>query len=125
MSELDAYLEAIARRARGARSDRFAIELRDHVADALADERAAGRDDGEAEALVLERLGSPDETVAAWKAHARRSRARTRRRVAGTTLLAACAAALAVVQLAAGHRPAHDPCMPPHDAAHCVQPHTR
>ena len=114
MSELDAYLEQIARKARGPRGDRLEAELRDHVADALAD--------GQSEALVLERLGPPEETLAAWQAYARRSRARTRRRVAAVTLLAACASALAVVQLASGHRPEHDPCPPHATAAACEQP---
>ena len=116
MSELDGYLDAIGRSAHGRRGERLMAELRDHVADAVADERDAGRARDEAEALVLERLGPVETTLAAWEAYSRRSRARTRRRVGVTTLLAACAAALAVVQLAAGHRPEHDPC-PPHAAA--------
>jgi hypothetical protein len=111
MSDLDAYLDAIARNAHGPRADRLAAELRDHVADALAE--------GDPEALVLERLGQPEETLAAWQAYARRSRSRTRRRVAAVAFLTACASALAVVQLAAGHRPEHEPC-PPHAAAACT-----
>jgi hypothetical protein len=112
MSGLDDYLDVVAQKARGPRGDRLEAELRDHVADALAD--------GASEALVLERLGSPEETLAAWQAYARRSRSRTRRRVAVVTLLAACASALAVVQLASGHRPEHEPC-PPHAAAHACE----
>ena len=121
MSELDAYLDAIGRAMRGPRGDRLMTELRDHVADAVADERAAGRVRDEAEALVLQRLGPPESTLAAWEAYTRRSRARTRRRVGATALLAACAAALAVVQLAAGHRPEHDPCPSHATAAACAR----
>jgi hypothetical protein len=114
MSGLDAYLDAVARRAHGPRADRLAAELRDHVAVALAD--------GQEEALVLERLGPAEETVAAWQAYARRSRRRTRARVAVVTLLAACASALAVVQLAAGHRADQEPCEPHAAASACEQP---
>jgi hypothetical protein len=117
VSPLDTYLALVAQTARGPRGKRLETELRDHVADALAD--------GQSEALVLERLGSPEEALAAWHAYARRSRSRTRRRVAAVTLLAACASALAVVQLASGHRPEHDPC-PPHAAAlACERPSGR
>jgi hypothetical protein len=114
MSDLDAYLDAVARKANGPRADRLAAELRDHVADALAD--------GQEEALVLERLGPAEETVAAWQAYARRSRRRTRARVAVVTLLAACASALAVVQLAAGHRADQEPCTEQAAPAACEQP---
>src|SRR5262245_4863971 len=114
MSELDAYLDAVTREANGPRGDRLTAELRDHVADALAD--------GQGEALVLERLGPPEETLAAWQAYARRSRARTRRRVAVVTLLAACGSALAVVQLASGHRPERAPCPPDAAASACERP---
>jgi hypothetical protein len=127
MSELDSYLDAVSRKARGPRADRLATELRDHVADAVADARDDGLGPEEADALVLERLGSPDDTLAAWQQYVRRSRARTRRRAATVALLASVASALAIVQLASGHRPDRDPCPPQHGAtpAACEQPAAR
>ena len=74
---------------------------------------------------MLARLGSPADALAAWHPYVRRSRARTRQRAAVVAFLAAVASALAVVQLAAGHPPAHDPC-PLHAAApSCEHPAER
>jgi HAAS domain-containing protein len=78
----DEWLTAVACSLRGPRRRRRRLlsELEGHLEDAAAEERAAGHDAVEADAIALERLGAPAAVAADWNAdvHARRSAARLR-----------------------------------------------
>ena len=102
MNDAESYLAAIAANARGPGARRLAVELHDHVEDALAD--------GVAPADVIERLGPPEEALAAWQSRVRRRRMDSQRRAAFVAFAVATASALGVVQHASGHRPPHPAC---------------
>ena len=104
----DEYLARVEEGLIGSRATRKRLlaELRAHVEDSLA----AGHTDAEA----LARLGTADEVLAAWRAHAVAVRAQTRRRGALLALAVATTVALGIAQHASGHRP------PP---AHCTHAH--
>jgi HAAS domain-containing protein len=106
MTDAETYLAAIATNVRGPGARRLAVELHDHVEDALAN--------GVAPAEVLERLGPPEEALAAWQARIRRRRTDTRRRAAFVAFAVATAAALGVVQHASGHRAPRPACRVTH-----------
>jgi hypothetical protein len=110
VSSVESYFASVAAKLRGSGSARLNAELRDHVEDAVAHQVALGHDRADAARITLERLGSPDELLVAWKLRDRARRVQTRRRAGLATLAAATASALAVVQLASGHRPPRNPC---------------
>jgi uncharacterized membrane protein len=104
----DEYLARVEEGLLGTRAarKRLLAELRAHVEDS----HAAGHTTAEA----LARLGTADEVLEAWRAHAVAVRAQTRRRGALFALAVATTAALGVAQHASGHRPPQ---------AHCAHAH--
>lgn len=106
MTEVERYLASVAAQVRGAGADRLSVELHDHLDDAIAHHVASGCDPGDAARIALERLGSADDVLAAWRSRARARRAQTRRRGALIAFAAVTASALALVQHASGRQAA-------------------
>jgi hypothetical protein len=105
VTEVERYLASVEARIRGTGARRLCAELRDHIDDAIAHQRAAGCDPDAAARIALERAGPPDELVDAWIAHTRLRRVRTRRRAGLVAFAAVTASALALVQHASGREP--------------------
>jgi hypothetical protein len=117
VTEVETYLASVAGHARGAGAVRLALELRDHLDDAIAHQVACGCDPQDAARVALDRLGPAEEVLAAWTAHARARRARGRRRAALVAFAAVTASALALVQHASGRQPS--PAGPAVTRTHC------
>ena len=115
MNDAESYLAAIAANARGPGARRLAVELHDHVEDAFAD--------GVVPAEVMERLGPPEEALAAWQSRVRRRRMDSRRRAAFVAFAVVTASALGVVQHASGHRAPHQACGVSRAGSHRIAPH--
>lgn len=108
---MDGYLAQVERALCGSRSARGRLldELRAHVEDAVAD--------GHAPDEAMARLGSADDVVVAWRAHAVARRSDNRRRGAVLALAVATTAALGIAQHASGHRPPASHCPHAHPSA--------
>ena len=106
MIEVETYLASVAVQVRGAGADRLSDELRDHLDDTIAHHVASGCDPSDAACIALERIGSADDVLVAWKSHLRARRAQTRRRGALVAFAVVTASALALVQHASGRQPA-------------------
>jgi uncharacterized membrane protein len=108
---VDGYLAQVERALCGSRSarGRLLAELRAHVEDSVA----AGHGPDEA----IARLGSADDVVAAWRAHAVARRSDNRRRGGVLALAVATTAALGIAQHASGHRPRTAHCPHAHPSA--------
>jgi uncharacterized membrane protein len=111
----DEFLAEVERGLSGGRSTRGRLlaELRAHLEDSVA----AGNPPAEA----IERVGTAEEVVAAWRAHAAARRTENRRRGAVLALAVATTGALGIAQHASGHRPPAPDCPRAHSSAssHC------
>jgi hypothetical protein len=110
VNEIDALLDHLAAALRGPRHtrQRLVAEVAAHLADALAEERAAGCDERAAVEAVLDRFGDVRKTAAAWNRDQARRRSATRRNALLIAVAAVAAGALGVTQYASG-KPTPEP----------------
>jgi hypothetical protein len=102
----DLYLQALAGRLVGSSRarKRLLAELRHHLDEAVAVERARGAEAAEAERLAVERLGPAALVAGSWEARCTRVTTRRRGRAALLAGVVALAAGLGVAQHADGRR---------------------
>lgn len=110
MSEIEALLDELAAALRGPRHarERLVAEVEAHLAQALADERAAGGDDRQAAHAVRDRFGDVQQAAADWNRDQAKRRSAARRNALLVAVAAVAAGALGVTQYASG-KPAPEP----------------
>jgi hypothetical protein len=112
MTESKRYLRALRNTLPRSLRRRVVAELRSHLAEGIAAERARGLDREEAERVTIARLGSPEQLAAQFSADAgqpvaRRAAPASRRTVTALAGLAAVAVVAAVAGLAVTHTRHH------------------
>ena len=112
MTESKRYLRALRKTLPRSLQRRVVAELRSHLAEGIAAERARGLDREEAERVTIARLGSPEQLAAQFSADAgqpvaRRAAPASRRTVTALAGLAVVAVVAAVAGLAVTHTRHH------------------
>jgi len=112
MTESKRYLRALRNTLPRSLRRRVVAELRSHLAEGIAAERARGLDREEAERVTIARLGSPEQLAAQFSADAgqpvaRRAAPASRRTVTALAGLAVVAVVAAVAGLAVTHTRHH------------------
>lgn len=112
MTESKRYLRALRNTLPRSRRRRVVAEIRSHLREGIAAERARGLDRDEAERVTIARLGSPEQLAAQFAADAGQPAARFTAPASGRTVtvltgLAALAVVAAVAGLAVTHTRHH------------------